>query len=44
MKLITEVTESLNYLAEEKDGKKSLFIEGPFLQSECVNQIGRAHV
>ena len=34
MKLITEVTETLNYLAEEKDGKKNLYIE----------EIGRAHV
>jgi hypothetical protein len=44
MKLITEVTETLNYLAEEKDGKKSLYIEGPFLQSEVVNRNGRKYM
>ena len=44
MKLITEVTETLNYLAEEKDGKKSLFIEGPFLQAEVVNRNGRKYL
>jgi hypothetical protein len=44
MKLITEVTESLNYLAEEKDGKRSLFIEGPFLQAEVVNRNGRKYL
>ena len=44
MKLITEVTESLQYLAEEKDGKKSLYIEGPFLQSEVVNRNGRKYM
>jgi hypothetical protein len=44
MKLITEVTETLNYLAEEKDGKKSLYIEGPFLQAEVVNRNGRKYM
>jgi hypothetical protein len=44
MKLITEVTETINYLAEEKDGKKSLYIEGPFLQSEVVNRNGRKYL
>ncbi len=44
MKLITEVTETINYLAEEKDGKKSLYIEGPFLQSEVVNRNGRKYM
>jgi hypothetical protein len=44
MKLITEVTETLQYLAEEKDGKKSLYIEGPFLQSEVVNRNGRKYM
>ena len=44
MKLITEVTESLQYLAEEKDGKRSLYIEGPFLQAECVNRNGRKYL
>jgi hypothetical protein len=43
MKLIKEITESVNYLVEEKDGKKSLFIEGPFLVSERTNRNGRMY-
>ena len=43
MKLIKEITESVNYLTEEKDGKKSLFIEGPFLVAERVNRNGRMY-
>jgi len=44
MKLITEVTETISCISEEKDGKKSLFIEGPFLQSELVNKNGRKYL
>ena len=44
MKLITEVTETISYLSEEKDGKKNLFIEGPFLQAEVVNRNGRKYL
>jgi hypothetical protein len=44
MKLITEVTETISFLAEESDGKKSLFIEGPFLQAEIVNRNGRKYL
>ena len=43
MKLIKEITESVNYLVEESDGKKSLFIEGPFLVSERKNRNGRLY-
>jgi len=43
MKLIRELTESVNYLTEEKDGKKSLFIEGPFLIAEAVNKNKRMY-
>ena len=32
MKLITEEIESAKVLVEEKDGKKSMLIEGIFLQ------------
>ena len=39
MKLITEVSEDIKYFAEEKDGKRSLFIEGVFLQSNLKNQM-----
>jgi hypothetical protein len=44
MKLITEVTETISYLSEENDGKKNLFIEGPFLQAEVVNRNGRKYL
>ena len=43
MKLITELTENVKYLTEEKDGKKELFIEGPFLVSEAVNRNKRMY-
>lgn len=43
MKLIKEITESVNYITEEKDGKKSLFIEGPFLVTERQNRNGRMY-
>ena len=43
MKLITELTEEVKYLTEEKDGKKSLYIEGPFLVSERVNRNKRMY-
>ena len=43
MKLIKEVTESVQYITEEKDGKKHLFIEGPFLVSEKKNRNGRLY-
>jgi hypothetical protein len=43
MKLIKEINETVNYLVEEKDGKKSLFIEGPFLVAERKNRNGRMY-
>ena len=43
MKLIKEITESVSYLIEEKDGKKTLFIEGPFLVAEAVNKNKRMY-
>ena len=43
MKLIKEITETVSYLTEEKDGKKFLYIEGPFLVSEKVNRNGRMY-
>jgi len=43
MKLIKEITESVTYLTEENDGKKSLFIEGPFLVAEAVNRNKRMY-
>jgi len=44
MKLIKEVVEDVKYLTEEKDGKKTLFIEGPFLVAETVNRNGRKYL
>ena len=38
MKLIAEEIESVEILTEEKNGKKSLYITGPFLQAEVVNR------
>jgi hypothetical protein len=43
MKLIRELTESVQYITEEKDGKKTLFIEGPFLVAEAVNKNKRMY-
>jgi hypothetical protein len=43
MKLIKEINETVNYLTEDADGKKSLFIEGPFLVSEAVNRNKRLY-
>ena len=38
MKLISEEIESVEILTEERNGKKSLYIQGPFLQAEVVNR------
>jgi hypothetical protein len=43
MKLIREEIESVNILTEEKDGKKSLYIEGVFLQGNIKNRNGRMY-
>ena len=43
MKLITETIENVKILTEEKDGKKLLYIEGVFLQSELKNRNGRMY-
>jgi hypothetical protein len=43
MKLIKEINETVNYLTEDADGKKSLFIEGPFLVAETKNRNGRLY-
>lgn len=44
MKLIREVSESLNMVVEEKLGKgKQLFVEGIFLQSNIKNRNGRMY-
>lgn len=44
MKLITEVTEEINYLSEAReDGKKNYFIEGVFMQGAIKNRNGRMY-
>jgi hypothetical protein len=43
MKLITEQIENVQILTEERDGKKLLYIEGVFLQSELTNRNGRRY-
>jgi hypothetical protein len=43
MKLITEQIENVQILTEERDGKKLLYIEGVFLQSELKNRNGRMY-
>ena len=43
MKLITEQIEDVQLLTEEKNGKKLLYIEGVFLQSELKNRNGRMY-
>lgn len=43
MKLITEEVESVDFIVEEKNGKKSLYIEGIFLQGNITNRNGRMY-
>jgi len=43
MKLIKEIQETVNYITEGTDGKKELYIEGPFLVSEKKNKNGRLY-
>lgn len=43
MKLITEEIEKVEVITEERNGKKNLYIQGVFLQSECVNRNGRMY-
>ena len=43
MKLITEEIESVEFIVEESNGKKSLYIEGIFLQGDIKNRNGRMY-
>ena len=43
MKLIREEIESVKFITEGKGDKKSLFIEGPFLQANIKNRNGRMY-
>lgn len=43
MKLITEEINKVNFIVEERNGRKSLFIEGTFLQGNRKNRNGRVY-
>ena len=43
MKLIREEIESIEVLYEESNGKKSFYIQGPFLQGDIKNRNGRIY-
>jgi len=43
MKLITETIEEVKVISEEKNGVKTLFIQGPFLVAETKNKNGRIY-
>ena len=43
MKLIREEIETVEVLCEEKNGKKSFYIQGPFLQGDIKNRNGRIY-
>ena len=43
MKLITEQNNDIEVLTEDKDGKKSTYIKGVFLQTEITNRNGRMY-
>ena len=43
MKLITEEIDQVEVIVEERNGKKSLYIEGVFLQGDIKNRNGRMY-
>jgi hypothetical protein len=43
MKLICEINEDIEVLTEDKNGQKSYFIEGTFLQGDIKNRNGRVY-
>tara|TARA_R100000406_G_scaffold20488_1_gene12586 strand:- start:4507 stop:5157 length:651 start_codon:yes stop_codon:yes gene_type:complete len=43
MKLIREEIETVDFIVEERNGKKSMFIEGIFLQGDLKNRNGRMY-
>ena len=43
MKLIREEIEQVDFIVEERNGKKNLFIEGVFLQGDIKNRNGRMY-
>jgi|TARA_B100000902_G_scaffold82328_1_gene86910 hypothetical protein len=43
MKLIREEIETVDFIVEERNGKKSMYIEGVFLQGDIKNRNGRMY-
>ena len=43
MKLITEEIEQVEFIVEQRNGKKNLYIEGVFLQGNIQNRNGRMY-
>jgi hypothetical protein len=43
MKLIREEIESVEFIVEERNGKKNMYIEGIFLQGDICNRNGRMY-
>ena len=43
MKLITEEIESVEFIVEDRNGKKSMYIEGIFLQADVTNRNRRLY-
>lgn len=43
MKLIVENIEDIEFVTEEKNGKKEFYIEGIFMQADIVNRNGRRY-
>ena len=43
MKLIREEIETVDFIVEERNGKKNLYIEGVFLQGNITNRNGRMY-
>ena len=43
MKLITEEIESVEFIVEDRNGKKSMYIEGVFLQGDITNRNRRMY-
>jgi hypothetical protein len=43
MKFLTEVSEDIKYITEEKNGEKDMYIEGIFMQADKKNRNGRIY-
>lgn len=43
MKLFTELVEDVQFIVEEKNGNKTMYIQGPFMQAEQKNRNNRVY-